>query len=444
MVSLISTESIKKYIYTIAYCIIYILCYIFYLNRYAEYAGFTLYNTDITNIILSVLIAVFPIAFYKKYKAISSFLSISIYIILYIPIIITFAIGSDMQMINIFGIQIVFLFCMVVLFYADRLVITKNFNFKCFSNKNILRITLKVIIMITILSTLFVLYIYRSNLRFVSFKDIYALRAQNNKYGTGFIARYLSSWLSVVFVPICLAYGLVYKKTIYYLSGCFSSLIIYMATGSKGIILFPFLFLVCYFFLKRITKKNIYTKIVFFLCLFLLLLLLFPGFSKDVFIVKSLIMWRTIGNGGYLTKWYYEFFSKHPYTYYSHLNIVNVITGNYPYDVPLGFVIGRENGKPKMNANANFWATDGIAALGIPGIILITFIVFLIFIFLNTISKKNNFIFTLLLMLPFLYSILNTSLFSSLLGGGGFLIIFFIILISNSEVTKQYENNNVM
>jgi len=378
----IKVENLKKIIYTIGYCIIYILCYIFFLNRYFEYAGFTLYNMDIAFITLSVLIAVFPILFYKKYKAISSFITSFIYILLYIPIIITFALGSNLPMIKIIEIQIGFLICMVFLFYADRFVIIKGYSFRLLKNKNIKKIMFTIIISITIVLTLYVVFLYQDNLRLVSFgEEVYKLRTENNKYGTGLIAGYLSSWLSVVFIPICLAYGLIYKKKLFFIVACISSLIIYMATGSKGIILFPFLFFVCNIFFKLVFKKNIYIKIVFILFIFLLILFFIPDSAYIIRAAKSIIMWRTIGNGGYLTIWYYDFFSKNPHTYYSHINIINAITENYPYDVTLGFVVGRAYWSPNLNANANFWATDGIAALGMPGVIIITFIFFIIQVF---------------------------------------------------------------
>ena len=47
-----------------------------------------------------------------------------------------------------------------------------------------------------------------------------------------------------------------------------------------------------------------------------------------------------------------------PHTYYSHINIVNALTGMYPYKDSIGrAVMDRDS-----NANGNFWLMDGIAA----------------------------------------------------------------------------------
>jgi len=148
-------------------------------------------------------------------------------------------------------------------------------------------------------------------------------------------------------------------------------------------------------------------------------------------------MWRIAGNGGYITMWYHDFFSTNPYTYYSHINFINAVTGAYPYDVQLGQVVGGEYWGD-MNANANFWATDGIAAMGFWGVATITFLLFFTLVFFNSITKKINPLFVLLLTIPFIYSLLNVSLFSTLLTGGGFLVLlFFIILNANINITQK-------
>ena len=436
-----SIEGVKRYIFTIGYCIVYILCYILFLNRYAEYAGFTLYNTNIAFIVLSVLIAAFPIRFHKECKSVSSFISIFIYVLLYVPIILTFEMGSGLPQLQIFGIQIIFMFCMILLLCADKFVVKPAITLRFSTNKDVTILIFNTVLVIAILLTLYVMWVYRGNMRLVSFNEVYELRAKNAELGTGLFG-YISSWLYTFFVPTCLVYGLMNKKKRFIVFSCVSCVIIYMATGSKGFVFFPVIIGGCYWLFKRVAFKHIYSKFVSVLSFALLILLIVPTFSHHVFDIKMRIMWRIIGNGGYITMWYYDYFSANPYTYYSHVNIINRITGGYPYDVPLGFVIGREYWSPLMNANANFWATDGIAATGMFGVVLVTLLFFCIFVFLNSITKKINPLFVLLLTIPFIYSILNLSLLTSLLTGGGFLLMFFfIILNSNNNITTN-ENSN--
>jgi hypothetical protein len=82
-----------------------------------------------------------------------------------------------------------------------------------------------------------------------------------------------------------------------------------------------------------------------------------------------------------------------------------------------------------MNANANFWATDGIASLGIFGVLLISIFFSFFLILLNALTelRKNNL--HILVLIPFLISLTNTSLFSSFLTGGLFLVILLFVFL---------------
>lgn len=422
---------------TLLYCVAFMLCYVFFLNKHFEYAGFTYYPKNFLFILLAVFIAIIPIRFFSGYKAISSFICIFIYTVLYIPIITTFALGSNLSMLHILGIQLIFMLCMIVLFQADKFTIKTKY--KLLSSKKISRNMLfKAVLWLTILSTIYVLYIYRGNLRFVSFdQEVYELRFANQVLGEGLVIRYLLAWLSNLFIPICLAYGLVYKKRVYFLVSTAACIIIYMATGSKGIILFPLIFAGLYLLKKVVSFSKLYLLFTSFLALLLIALLLTYRFSYTLFFAMSMLSFRTIGTGGYLTMWYYDFFSTHPKTYYSHINAVNAITDSYPYgDAGIGQVIGQHYWVNSMNANANFWATDGIAALGLPGIFIATICLFIFLVICNSISKSINKTFVMLAFVPFIYFILNTSLFSSLLSGGAIFLAIFIFLLKKSAPLK--------
>ena len=143
--------------------------------------------------------------------------------------------------------------------------------------------------------------------------------------------------------------------------------------------------------------------------------------------LNSVLLARTVANGGMLTYWYFQFFQDHPYTYYSHINIVNAITHTYPYDDSLGNVVGGNFWAVKMNANANLWATDGIAAAGVMGILFVNLILSYVLYILNYATANNNKLFVILLFLPFISMFLNTSIFTSLLSGGVFLSVLFLL-----------------
>jgi hypothetical protein len=146
-------------------------------------------------------------------------------------------------------------------------------------------------------------------------------------------------------------------------------------------------------------------------------------------LAAAIVLNRTIGNGGQLTVAYYDFFSFYEKTGYSHVHGLSLITKPYPYgDLIPGQVVGRFYWSPFANANANFWATDGIAAIGLPGVAIISVVTMLLFVAMNAVTQRHDRLFAILCFLPFVTTLLNQSLFSSFWSGGAlFLMVFFAI-----------------
>ena len=74
---------------------------------------------------------------------------------------------------------------------------------------------------------------------------------------------------------------------------------------------------------------------------------------------------------------YYEYFTGHALTFYTHIGPISAIFDAYPYgNNSLGQEIARHYfSANEANFNAGFWASDGFAALGIAGVPVVTFFV---------------------------------------------------------------------
>jgi len=420
----------KNILVTLAFIIAFILCYTSFLNYYFDYEGFELYDKSTYFIVLSVMISLFPVCFYRGFKALSSFISLFIYVLLYVPTILTFAMGSNLPIFHILIVQFVFMLCMCMLFLSDIVIIKKTFSFKKYN-------VFKIIFFLTIATSAYVVFIYRNNLRLVGFADVYIQRASNEDLGKSAITGYLSAWLTNFMAPSCLAYGVIGRKYLYFLVGAVACLVLYMATASKGTILLPFIYLA----FSVLFAKNRINKIYTIFVLSLTLLMTSMLFFTELNIVSAVVLSRTVGNGGVLTMWYYNFFLTHPYTYYSHINIINFFTGIYPYKAGLGLTVGNYFWDDTMDANANFWATDGVAAFGLAGVIIISTISCLIFIIINTITRGYNKLFVILSFIPFIGSLLNTSIFSSLVTGGTIFVIIFFFFQKREESIFDIKDN---
>jgi hypothetical protein len=413
----------KNIIMALLYSILYIIIYKEYLNPVWDYAHYHLYERNLYFVIISVLISVVPILFYTGIKAISSYLSLLIYIVTYVPTIITLMFALQRSLSEIILVELTFALGMIIFFLADKIPL------KDFVGNIRNKIPLIYLHLISVTLTIVVLIAYRGHLKFVSFDDVYVQRFENAELGIHPIIGYFVMWLTTCLYPLYIAIALIDKKKIFFVAGCAGLIIIYMATAAKLALLTPIFILAIYIIAKKNINNLFTTLILSIATLSVILLALDDENNLIIFAVSSLFFMRTLSIGGLSNLLYYDYFPTHQYTYFSHINIVNYITHNYPYgSLGLGQVIGSEyyNG-PEMNANANFWAMDGIASCGLPGIIIISIVIFLFFIFINMATSRINMLFLIMLFTTFSLTLTNGSLFTSLFSGGGLLLLIILM-----------------
>lgn len=427
----------KKKIAAIAIALLYSIVFTYGYREFLyggwQYAGFEIIEGRVEENYFryfSILLAVVPMFFHNGIKQISSFISVFLYFILYVPIIITYYYNLDGSIFYVIFLQFLFAISMILLFIADRIRISNNMMLPS-------RINLfKVMLVLTWLISMYVAFIYRDSLNFASYEDVYIQRELTSNIGQDVFSAYLIAWLANVLVPFTATYGLFSKKYFYFYSSVVASLIIYMSSADKAILAFPFIILALFFIFRKINFKIIFTAVGSFLLVIMVGTLVY-GWS----LFSALFWMRTIGNGGLLAVYYHKFFQDHPNTYYTHINVINKISDAYPYgDLIIGQVVGRHYWSSDQNANANFWATDGIAALGDIGILVAGIFLFLTFLLFNKISQPFNKLFLICIFVPFTSSLLNQSLFSSLVTGGGFLTL--LILSFKSTIQNPFINEN--
>ena len=83
------------------------------------------------------------------------------------------------------------------------------------------------------------------------------------------------------------------------------------------------------------------------------------------------------------------------------------------------------DGRGESNVNANFMITDGIAAAGVIGVILVSVFFYFLLCYLNKLSNRFEFNFVIALMVGIVTAFTNVSIFTTLLSSGLFLIMLF-------------------
>lgn len=269
-------------------------------------------------------------------------------------------------------------------------------------------------------------WVYRSHVEFIGFVDfsyIYDYRLKAAQIASGAGIEYLQAWATFVLAPLLVAIGLLERRQGLAGLGIIGLLFLYLAGGYKfllaGILLLVVVRVAC-FTGRRVHAEHLGMIILGGIVAPLGLFLLF-GELMNVRLFDNIVsqaLMRLYGTPGMITGVYAEFFRSNPYTYYSHIGPISWIT-NYPYDVSLGRVIGWYRAHSlDYNASANFWATDGIAALGAWGILICGVALGVLLALANVLIKPCNLRLVCLASLITVWQLCDVGIAQSLITGG--------------------------
>jgi hypothetical protein len=239
-------------------------------------------------------------------------------------------------------------------------------------------------------------------------------------------------WLLGVSIPYILAIAVKNKSWVLALVAITLSVSIYMGNGAKSALLMPIEGVLVGLLVWR--KRDSTYILATFLAVFIWLLYIID--SELLNLLKSLFLMRTLSTGGWTITTYYEFFSLKGLTYFSHVGPIGALIGK-SYSIEPGQLIGLEYSLSEdANFNANFWATDGIASLGVIGVIIASILLALVLRAFFNITRGMDQRAVSILLAGLWLSLLNASLFTSMLSGGGFLI-YILLFFSRRRLMNK-------
>jgi len=406
----------KNVVYIIIYSLIYQFIHINFLYDIFWYAGYMSEGFSTVSFIQTLIFISVPLLVKKDLNNVF-FLEILytiFYLLLYIPIMITFLNHYETEW-KIFINQLPFLLGFVIMFKIAGL---RKMNIKKLNLKPP-KIGILIAFTLFIIAVLFIEF--RSTYSFVSFEDVYSQREKGAD--SSLVSGYFTLWLTYFIGPVLVAMGLIQKNKRILIFGTLSIIFVYGINASKIALFIPFLIMFLYYIKQK--GKDVFQAIT---AVFSSVCLIAYWLPSQYFMISAVILMRTFGISGLLTYQYNEFFKANPFTYYSHINIVNFITGNYPYDQDLGFVVSSYFFESDNNANANFLATDGIASFGVIGVIIISIIFGIYMLYTKSLIDKKSSLFVGLVFISFSFIILNVGLFTSLLSGGFLFLNIYLYL----------------
>lgn len=402
--------------FALIYVYVYRSIYKDYLAVDWDYFGYSVNNESRIEIWIANSLCIIPILFYKAKKCLSDFIAILLYLMVDVPIII----ALQYYYFNFGGIvyELVFTISMIIFFRAS----SDKKSFDSIKRKKNL-IPCNFWIGLCIFSCLFVLFAYGSTLNFASFEKIYDQRANVDVVAANYpILGYLPTWAAYFLGPLVLSLGLHRHKPYIIGLGIFTLVLMYMALALKAVIIIPVMVIGFYYMFANDKIKSI-VYLFPILVVLITLLTLYTLNSNSVFALAlgAVFFLRTIGISSMLAPAYIDVFTTNEYTFFSHIRVVNLFTGMYPFKNPdMGAAVWSiySGSNDAMNANANFLLTDGVASCGIIGIIIITIIFYYVLVYLNRLSNKCNANFALCTFTGISLALMNVSLFTTLLTGG--------------------------
>jgi hypothetical protein len=395
------------------YAITFHYSYAIYINPAFAYAHYEYHSPELSTLLLTYSLVLAPLVLFRRSIAPAACGAALIYVLCYVPAQLILLFMWDRLYAELAVVQGSLAGSMTALMWAARLGMAQGA-----AGQSIRRVSW-MLPPLTVVSLLILVVVYREHMRLVSFADVYDLRFEASEVETNALIDYPLLWLSYCFLPFYIARGIL-RKSLVDLGVAFAgSVLIYATSGAKAALLMPFII----FGVHVASGKagNLLLRLLVLLTLGLLLIIVVLPNQGVLLWVKSILLVRVLGTGGWTIATYYDYFSTHGFTFYTHIGPINALTDAYPYgELSLGQLIGIEySGSARANFNANFWASDGFAAAGVAGVPAVTVVLCGVFYAINWISRGYSIRFVTLWLCGFWLALLNVPLTTALLSGGG-------------------------
>lgn len=231
---------------------------------------------------------------------------------------------------------------------------------------------------------------------------------------------YLMVGYMTSFGSLLVAVAIMYRK--YYLLplavlgwvGCYGAL------SERGAVLMPFWITYVYvaqrlFFRESVVRFLLTVMAPFLICLALVFILGLEDRKSAFYDAFTLANYRLYSVPAIGFNVYYDYFSLHAYTYWSHIGFISNFV-SYPYGQPLAMVLAEQYSLG--NDNASFLETDGLAAAGPLMLPFISIIFGLVMLTINSCMRGLNITMCAIIMAGACIALIDTGLGPSLLTNG--------------------------
>jgi len=283
--------------------------------------------------------------------------------------------------------------------------------------------------------------VYGENLQLVGIEQVYEQRTANASIG-GSAMVYIMGLLSGAINPFILTIGLKEKRWYFVVLAIAGQFIIYSTLAAKVVIGSTILLIGAHFIFRneKLNYKYIFSAVFVFSVLGPIAAW-YRSSSEIVSNISDYVYMRILVLPGVLVGIYSDFFAIYPTTKFSHSLIGRPFT-DYPYGMEeIGQVVGRfvtpTASYSVINYNASFLAADGITGFGTWGIpIIFLFLASWLWFASRLIGSVDRSV-ALAVLTPFVVSLADSSMFTSILTGGGAAAALLLYFYRSAKETRD-------
>lgn len=284
-----------------------------------------------------------------------------------------------------------------------------------------------------------VIYVFGDTMSIADLNQVYEQRSAAGELG-GAAMTYLTGLLSGAINPFLIVIGIARRKPALVFLGLFGQVLIYATLAGKVVLGSTMLTIGAFlaFSNGRVVFTRVYAAVLTFAVLgpFLSSPRALGGEWANT--LSDLIYMRILVLPGVLVGVYSDFFRSFPVTYLSH-SLIGRPFSTYPYgSESVGQVIGRYV-TPTIGAannyNANFIAADGIAGFSTWGVPAIFVLAAGWLWFMSRLVGQTERPIACAMLMPFVVSLADSSLFTAILTGGGAAAA--LLLYLNRSITQS-------
>ena len=402
-----------------------VLCQFIYVDVISNVAalrlvGFEAYEPLPLSGAISIIVALAPLTWLRRrYRAPSDILVFQLYLYVYLPtaIYLTFTTPMPIEMQLKFHLfMLVSMFALelrkfIPLFHLDRLPITLNwFTFGLG------------VAGITVIGIL----VYYGEIDSSAFDldTVYERRADIIADTRHSILLFIANWSSLAIAPLCLYYGFFTKKRWLFAIGLAIAIAAFGVTSFRSHFFTPIFSLgiaICLMIAGARHYAITLIAVAIALCVVPLAWdLYWHGLSSWI------VHFRFIGNNGFLSAQYFEFFTDMPKGLYQ--DSIGRFFVRPQYYQPIAEVVGSYFSMAGNHANANLWA-DGFGNLGFAGMLFASASAILVCWLLDSLGQDRHPLPLTVMTISLAFAMSNTAVHSSMTSNGGLLALVLLYLM---------------